>query len=74
LANYLSIRTSFEGVCLICRLWGGLSLQVREKRREMFAMGQNMFYLCIRNKDSRKDNLVCIVCFVHIAFRFVIGL
>ena len=24
LANYLSNRTSFEGVCLICRLWGAV--------------------------------------------------
>ena len=35
-------RTSFEGVCLICRLWGRLSLQVGEIKAGKFATGRNM--------------------------------
>ena len=35
-------RSSFEGVYLICRLWGQLSLQVGEINAENFVMGRNM--------------------------------
>ena len=40
--NNRNSTTDFEGVCLICRLWGQLSLQVGEINAKKFAMGRNM--------------------------------
>ena len=50
--------TDFEGICLICRLWGRLSLQVREEFGEFLGIGRKPPYLCIdKRKDIKFNNL-----------------
>ncbi len=39
--------TGSEGICLICRLWGRLSLQVREEFGIFLGIGRKSPYLCI---------------------------
>ena len=51
--------TGSEGICLICRLWGRLSLQVREEFGKFLGIGRKPQYLCIVNKkkDIKFNNL-----------------
>ena len=47
--------TGSEGICLICRLWGRLSLQVREEFGNFLGIGRKSPYLCtVEQKTSIK--------------------
>ena len=54
--------TGSEGICLICRLWGRLSLQVREEFGKILGIGRKSPYLCIVNQtkqvlgDAKQEN------------------
>ena len=49
--------TGSEGICLICRLWGRLSLQVREEFGIFLGIGRKSPYLCTveQNKQHLSD-------------------
>ena len=56
------LTTGFEGICLICRMWGRLSLQVREEFGIFLGIGRKSPYLCIVNQtkqvlgDAKQEN------------------
>jgi hypothetical protein len=45
--------TDLEGACLNCRLWGRLSLQVREEFGKFLGIGRKPPYLCIVNQNKQ---------------------